>query len=71
MYVAGHKGPNLDHPEILCDENATQKLVHPYTDSTLIFHFHLKSMFCRTAILKPCDRNKDQMSTGCLLTLTR
>jgi hypothetical protein len=34
-YVAGHKGPDLDHPEILCDDNATQKLVRLNTDSKL------------------------------------
>jgi hypothetical protein len=24
-YIAGGKGPDLDHPKILCDKNATQK----------------------------------------------
>jgi hypothetical protein len=63
-YVAGHKDPDPDHPEILCDRNATQKLVHTNTNSKLSFCiFHSKSMFCRVAILKPCERNMNPMST--------
>jgi hypothetical protein len=34
-YVTGHKDQDPDHPEILCDENATQKLVRTNTDSKL------------------------------------
>jgi hypothetical protein len=27
VYMEGHRGPDPEHPEILCDDSATEKLV--------------------------------------------
>jgi hypothetical protein len=27
VYMEGHRGPDLEHPEILCDDSTTEKLV--------------------------------------------
>jgi hypothetical protein len=35
VFVEGHKGPDQNHPEILNDSNATEKLVSRKIDSNL------------------------------------
>ena len=35
VFVEGHKGPDLNHPEILNDSNATEKLISMKIDSNM------------------------------------
>jgi hypothetical protein len=48
-----HKGPDPDHPEILCDEEATEKLVSTNEYNIILFSAsNYISICCRIVMLR-------------------
>jgi hypothetical protein len=53
VYMEGHKGPDPEHPEILCDEEATEKLVNINKYNIILFSVsNYISICCRIVMLR-------------------
>jgi hypothetical protein len=63
--MEGHKGSDPDHPEILCDDNVTEKLVSKNKHNTTSFNiFNSNSTCCRLVMLTRCRRGTGLRWTG-------
>ena len=68
VWIEGHKGPDPENLEVLCDEQATEKLVSILnrlrTAYTLKESTVLKTLFCRRSIKRKYLNAMDWSSIG-------